>query len=79
MCETRREFKMSRNTYNKDKVEESSEPVKMSRQAKAPSSASDPASNDSSKKPRQYKDKQLKPSQKSGEWTTVVKGKKIRT
>ena len=73
MCETRREFKMSRSTYNKDKVEveESSEPVKMPRQPKAPASA--PSNN---RKPRQYKDKQP---QKSGEWSPVVKGKKTRT
>ena len=81
MCETRREFKMSRNTYNKDKDEESSEPVKMSRQV--------PVSYDSSKKPRQYKDKQPKDkqpndkqpkaTQKTGEWTTIVKGNKTRT
>jgi cold shock CspA family protein len=79
MCETRRDFKMSRTTYNKDKIDESSEPVKMSRQTKVPSSASAPASTDSSKKPRQYKDKQPKTIQQTGEWTTVVKGKKPRT
>jgi len=75
MCETRREFKMSRTTYNKDKVEVEvvSEPVKMPRQSKPPS-------NNNNKKPRQYKDKQTqKDTQQTGEWTPVVKGKKTRT
>ena len=73
MCETRKEFKMSRSTYNKDKVEfeESNEPVKMSRQPKTPTST--PTNN---RKPRQYKDKQT---QKSGDWSSVVKGQKTRT
>jgi hypothetical protein len=66
---------MSRTTYNKDKVEVEvvTEPVKMPRQPKAPS-------NNTNKKPRQYKDKQTqKDTQQSGEWTPVVKGKKPRT
>lgn len=73
MCETRREFKMSRSTYNKDKVEveESSEPVKLSRQPKTP-----PSTPTNNRKPRQYKDKQP---QKSGEWSSVLKGQKTRT
>jgi CspA family cold shock protein len=75
MCETRREFKMSRTTYNKDKVEgdESSEPVKLPRQPKVPAPA--PASNP---KTRQYKPRQTKDTQQSGEWTNV-KGKNPRT
>ena len=75
MCETRREFKMSRTTYNKDKVEveETSEPVKLSRQPKLP--VSSPPNN---VKPRQYKQRQPKNSQQNGEWTSV-KGKSTRT
>jgi CspA family cold shock protein len=75
MCETRRDFKMTRSTYNKDKVEDSSDQVRMPRQPKAHDAS--PASN---KKPRQYKDKQpQKDSQTTGEWTAVLKGKKTRT
>ena len=71
MCETRREFKMSRSTYNKEKVEEVSEPVKFSRQPK-------PLSSDNTK-PRPYKQRQPKTTQKSGEWTAVINGKRTRT
>lgn len=74
MCETRREFKMSRSTYNKDKVEESTEPVKMPRQPKPPTSA--PSNN---AKPRQYKQRQPKTTQQSGDWSPVVKGKRTKT
>ena len=76
MCETRREFKMSRSTYNKDKVEESTEQVKMPRQQKPPTSA---PSSDSIKKPRQYKQRQPITPQQSGEWTPVVKGKRTKS
>ena len=78
MCETRREFKMSRTTYNKDKVEgeDSSEPVKMPRQSKVPAPA--PTTNASPAKTRQYKPRQTKDTQQSGEWTNV-KGKNPRT
>ena len=78
MCETRREFKMSRTTYNKDKVEgdESSEPVKLPRQPKVP--ALNPTANASPAKSRQYKPRQMKDTQQSGEWTNV-KGKNPRT
>ena len=71
MCETRREFKMSRSTYNKDKVEESSEPVKFSRQPKPPSL--------DNAKPRPYKQRQPMTTQQSGEWTAVTNGKRTRT
>jgi len=73
MCETRREFKMSRNTYNKDKVEESSEPVKFSRQPKPPPPSPDNA------KPRPYKQRQPRTTQQTGEWTAVTNGKRTRT
>lgn len=71
MCETRREFKMSRTTYNKEKVEETSEPVKTPRQPRPP--ASNPVDSTPSKKARQYKDRQPKT---TGEWTNVGNGKK---
>jgi CspA family cold shock protein len=73
MCETRREFKMSRSTYNKDKVDEVSEPVKFSRQQKPPSPSNDNA------KPRPYKQIQPKTTQESGGWTAVTNGKRTRT
>ena len=73
MCETRREFKMSRTTYNKENVdvEESSEPVKMPRKPK-------PSAHSNTSKPRQYNDKQQKTTQKSSEWSNI-KGKNNRT
>ena len=80
MCETRREFKMSRSTYNKDNVEgeELSEPVKMPRQPKAPATISSPSASPVNPKSRQYKPRQQKTTQQSGEWTNV-KGKNPRT
>ena len=81
MCETRREFKMSRTTYNKDKVEgeESSEPVKLPRQPKvhAPAANVNPAVN-VNPKTRQYKPRQPKDAQQTSDWTNV-KGKNART
>jgi len=78
MCETRREFKMSRTTYNKDKVEgdESSEPVKLPRQPKVP--ALNPTANASPAKSRQYKPRQPKDAQQTSDWSNV-KGKNART
>ena len=78
MCETRREFKMSRTTYNKDKVEgdESSEPVKLPRQPKVP--ALNPTANASPAKTRQYKPRQPKDAQQTSDWSNV-KGKNART
>ena len=76
MCETRKEFKMSRSTYNKDNVDDSSESVKMPRQSKPPAPA---LSSDSIKKPRQYKQRQSTTTQQSGEWTPVVNGQRAKT
>ena len=66
MCETRREFKISRSSYIKDNNEDSSEPVKTPRQPRT-------TLNESTQTPRPNKPKYQKTTQTNGNWTPVTK------
>lgn len=71
MCETRREFKMSRTSYKKNSdSEHDEEQVKMPRQQKAPTSHSGENSRPQNKKTRENK------TSPQGNWSNIVKEKR---